>query len=70
MLILTTLLIFERKKLEIRRPVSNSEISDSSFVPGAEGSANAHSLNLALQNSKLVFESLNFYFSFRIPISF
>jgi len=64
------LLFNERRKLEIRRPVLNFEITDSSFVPVAEGSANAHSLNLVLQNSKLVFESLNFHFSFRKPISF
>jgi len=57
-------------KLEIRRPVLNFEITDSSIAPKAEGLANAHALNLVLQNSKLVFESLNYNFSFRKPRSF
>jgi len=64
------LLFNERRKLEIRGPILNFEITDSSIVPVAEGSANAHSLNLVLQNSKLVFESLNLNFPFRKPVLF
>jgi len=41
MLMLSILLFIERRKLEIRGPVLNFEISDSSIVPLAEGSANA-----------------------------
>ena len=66
---LSILLFIERRNLEIRRPVLNFEITDSSIVPFLKVLLMLNSLNLILQNSKLVLESLTFNFSFRKPIT-